>query len=197
SHTAVNNGLTFTEDRFGRLNSALRSDGTGTYLSVTPSRVVNELDAFTVLFRVRLGSLEGPVYLVSKWGRADGQLADGKFTVQTADGAITLFVVGPEGRYGWTAARGVLSAGRWHSVAVTFEDGRGAIYVDGAEVRSRTFPFEELYADDAPLLVMTAEAATDDPYGLYNAVGAIDDFELYDGALDAEAIAEWAAATPL
>lgn len=182
-YTITNNGLEFTQDYAGTARGALYSSGNGTYLSVAPSPQLNALDAFSVLFRVRLDSTEGTSYLVSKWGQAQGGRAEGKFTVQSSNGALTLFLVAEDGAYHWIGADDVLQADRWHSVAASFADGTATLYVDGSAVRRREFSFSQLYEDEAPLLIMTAEANTNDSYGYYNAPGSIDDLQLYDRAL--------------
>jgi hypothetical protein len=189
SYTLVNNGLRFAPDRDGTPRSAARSDGNSTYLSLPPAPQIDELSAFTLSFQVRLEDTQGTGYLVSKWDRADGETAEGKFTIQTSAGGVTLFLVGPDGRYRWLSARGVLAPLTWHTVAVTFSAGRAAIYVDGVEAAGKSFAFTELYEDDTPLLIMTAEANTDDPYGHYNVVGTIDDVRLYGRGLPPEEIA--------
>lgn len=194
--TLANNGMRFVPDADGTAERALRSDGTGTYLSLAPQPVLDELSAFTLVFRVRVESIGPTRYLVSKWDRAEGETADGKFTVQTASGGLTFFLVDPDRRYHWLSARSVLAPNTWHTVAVTFAAGRAAIHVDGVEAATRTFAFTELAADDSPLLFMTAEANTDDPYGYYNAVGAIDDVRLYRRALSDEELAALAASGP-
>ena len=186
--TLVNNGMEYVPDVSGAAERALRSDGSGTYASIAPAPVLDELDAFTLVFLVRLESVGPTRYLVSKWDRAEGETADGKFTIQTSSGGLTFFLVGPDGRYHWLSARGVIEPNTWHAVAVSFSAGQAAIHVDGAEVARRTFAFTELAADDSPLLFMTAEADTDDPYGYYNAVGSVDELRLYGRALTAEEI---------
>ena len=185
SYTLTNNGMTFTTDHAGSEAAALASDGSGTYLSIPPAQEIDELDVFTLSFRLRLDDTSGTKYLISKWDRAEGERADGKFTVQTSGGGLTLFLVDPAGRYRWTSARGVLTPGRWHSVAFVFEAGNATIYVDGGVAANRTFAFTELAHDDSPLLVMTAVARNDRPYAFYNAAGAIDELRLHGRALSA------------
>jgi hypothetical protein len=193
NYRIVNNGMRTTTGPTGHTNSALRSDGSGTYLSVSPDRRVNELDAFTIAFWVNPENSAPTQYLVSKWTRADAETADGKFTLQTARGGLTLFVVNEEGRYEWLTARGVLQEGAWQAVAVTYDDGRAVLFVDGEEVGFKLFDFDALFEEDAPILFMTAEAATEDPFGYYNTLGSIDDVRLYDRALSETEIALLAA----
>lgn len=196
AYTLVNNGMSFAADRTGKPRAALRSNGSGTYLSVAPAPELNELSTFTLSFRVRLEPNEGTRYLISKWNRAEGETADGKLTVQTSGGGLTVFLVEPSGRYHWIAARAVLEEFSWHTVAITFAAGRATIYVDGTAVQNRTFAFTELFADDSPLLVMTAVATTDDPYGHYNATGSVDDLRLYGRALSAAEVADLSGVEP-
>jgi hypothetical protein len=188
NYDLVNNGMFFASDRDGEARSALRSTGEGTYCSVAPDGALNALSAFTITFDVRLDETAGTRYLASKWTQAVGETADGKFTVQSSEGGITVFLVAPDQRYYWMSARGVLEAATWHSLAVRFGGGNGSIFVDGTAVYSRAFPFSQLAEDDSPLLIMTAEAATSDRFGYYNATGSVDDIRLYDRALSDEEI---------
>jgi len=189
NYRIVNNGMRTTAGPNGNSNSALRSDGSGTYLSVSPDSRVNELDAFTIAFWVNPENNAPTQYLVSKWTRADAETADGKFTLQTARGGLTLFLVDDEGRYEWLTARSVLQEDTWQSVAVTYEEGRAVLFVNGEEVGFKLFEFGDLFAEDAPILFMTAEAATEDPFAYYNTLGSIDDIRLYDRALSETEIA--------
>lgn len=185
----INNGMRFVPDATGLPESALHSDGGGTYLSVAPREELNGLDEFTLTFDVRAASASGTCYLAAKWTTADGEAADGKFALQYSGSALTLYVVGPDGEYSWTSARGAIETGEWTQIATTFAFGKATIYVDGSEAGSRTMSFSTLLDEDAPLLFMTAQARTDDSYGHYNTVGDIDNIRLYRRALSASEIA--------
>ncbi len=185
---ATNNGMLFVADRHGSPAAALRSDGTGTYLSIAPTGELNSIEQFTLSFWVQLEDLGSTQYLFSKWRQADGQTADGKFTVQTGGGNLTAYYVDPTGTYHWLTARSVLQSQIWHAIAVTFAGGRANIYVDGVLAASDRFDFVGLLADTSPILVMTAQANTDNPFSFYNAIGTIDDLRLYSRALSPEEI---------
>jgi hypothetical protein len=188
-YVVVNNGMRFVADAAGMPESAMRSDGSGTYLSIAASEELNRLNTFTVAFDIRLEENSSTQYLVSKWTRAEGSTADGKFTVQSSGGGITFYVVDSEGMYHWVSAQGVLTQNQWHSVALTFVSGRAAIYVDGLAVANGRFDSTDLLTDTAPLLIMTAEAETEDRFGHYNTVGSIDDVRLYGRALSPDEVA--------
>lgn len=188
-YVAANNGMRFSADATGLPQAALRSDGTGTYLSIASSEEIDSLNELTVMFDIRLEDTGTTQYLISKWTRAESETADGKFTLQTAGGNLTLYVVAADGSYHRATARSVLTEGEWHSVALTFSRGRSLIYVDGVQVASTRFSFTELFADTAPILVMTAESQTGDPYAYYNCVGSIDELRLYSRALSPDEIA--------
>ena len=140
------------------------------------------------MFDVRLEDTSTTGYLISKWTQAEGETADGKFTLQTAGGNLTLYLVASDGTYYPVTARNVLDVNQWHSVALTFGGGRCSIYVDTTQVASSRFTFTDLFVDDAPILVMTAEAQTGDPYARYNCVGSIDELRLYSRALSPDEI---------
>jgi len=190
--TATNNGMRFTTDRNGDSMSALRSDGSGTYLSLAPTPELDNLDEFTVAFWVQLEDLGARQYLLSKWNKADGETADGKFTVQASNGDITVYVVDPDGTYHRISAQSQIQAMTWQAVAVTFAAGRAAIYVDGELATSTRFGFTGLFSDTSPVLVMTAQAQTDEPFVYYNALGSMDDLRLYSRALSPDEIASLA-----
>ncbi|MEE8441014.1 MAG: LamG domain-containing protein [Spirochaetia bacterium] len=185
---AINNGMRFVADRHGLPATALRSDGTGTYLSIAPTGELNAIEQFTLSFWVQLEDLGSTQYLFSKWSRADGQTADGKFTVQTSGGNLTAYFVDPTGTYYWVTARSVLQLQIWHAVAVSFAGGRANIYVDGVLAASDRFDFTGLFTDTSPILIMTAQAQTEDPFTYYNAVGTIDDLRLYSRALSSDEV---------
>jgi Concanavalin A-like lectin/glucanases superfamily len=180
---ATNNGMRFVTDRFGSPAAAIRSDGTGTYLSIAPTGELNSIEQLTLSMWIHLEDLGTTQYLFSKWNRADGETADGKFTLQTGGGNLTAYFVDPAGTYHWLTARSVLQTQVWHAIAVTFAGGRANIYVDGALVASDRFDSTGLFLDTAPLLIMTAQAQTENPYTYYNAIGTIDDLRLYSRAL--------------
>jgi hypothetical protein len=191
AYRATNNGMRFVADRDGLPAAAIRSDGSGTYLSLVPTPELNALTSFTLSFQIRLEDLSFTQYLFSKWDRADGESATGKFTVQTVGGHLTVYVVDDGGTYHWVTARNALVASQWHTVAVTFTAGRTSIYVDGELAATRRFEFTDLFQDSEPILIMTAQAQTDDPFAYYNAVGTIDEVRLYSRALSAEEVASF------
>jgi hypothetical protein len=180
---ATNNGMRFVADRFGSPAAALRSDGTGTYLSIPPTGELNSVEQLTLSMWVHLEDLGTTQYLFSKWNRADGETADGKFTLQTGGGNLTAYFVDPAGTYHWLTARSVLRIQVWHAVALTFAGGRANIYVDGVLVASDRFDFTGLFVDSSPILVMTAQAQTENAFTYYNTIGTIDDLRLYSRAL--------------
>ena len=192
NYIPANNGMRFVTDVTGRPNGALRSDGGGTFLSIASDERLKRLDQFSVSFWIRLDDSVPTHYLLSKWTRAQGETAEGTFTIQTSRGGITLFLVDSTGRYHWVSAPGSLADGEWEHVAVTFGGGRAVIYVNGEQRAARRFAFDRLYADDAPLLIMTAEADQENRYGLYNSRGAIDDLRLYNRALSSMEVASLA-----
>ena len=104
---AANNGLRFTTDAAGLPQAALRSDGTGTYLSIASATELDTLSDFTIMFDVRLEDTSTTGYLISKWTQAEGETADGKFTLQTAGGNLTLYLVASDGTYYPVTARNV------------------------------------------------------------------------------------------
>ena len=189
NHQLTNNGMRFVADRNGSPASAVRSNGNGTYLSIAPDSELNNLEQFTLSFRVQVEDLSTTQYLFSKWDRADGETAEGKFTLQTGAGNLTAYFVDPTGVYHWLVARSVIEVMNWHAVAVTFSGGRASIYVDGALAASSRFDFAGLYADVSPILVMTAEYRGEEAFTFHNAVGSIDDLRLYSRALSPEEVA--------
>ncbi|TFH05178.1 MAG: LamG domain-containing protein [Spirochaetales bacterium] len=193
TYQVTNNGMRFVADVSGLPQSAARSDGTGTYISIASSEELDALDQFTIAFDLKLESLSGTQYLVSKWRRAEGETADGKFTVQSSGGDITMFVVAASGAYSRIIARAVLGVQTWHAVALTFAGGRAYIYVDGVEVAAERFSFTGLFQDTSPVLVMTAEAQAADTYGYYNPVGTVDEVRFYGRALAPDEVAALAA----
>lgn len=188
SYLATNNGMRFVADRHGAPAAALRSDGSGTYLSIAPTAELNNLNQFSITFWVELEDLFTTGYLLSKWDRAEGDTADGKFTVQTTGGNLTVYLVDPAGGYHPISARSVLQALTWHAIALVFSGGRSSLYVDGQLVASDRFDFTSLFADSSPILVMTAQAQTAEPFSYYNTVGAIDDLRLYGRSLSPDEV---------
>jgi hypothetical protein len=156
---------------------------------VASDETLNQLDRFSVTFWVRADDSVPTQYLVSKWSQASGERADGKFTIQGSRRGLTLFLVDQAGQYYWLSAPGALIDGEWQHIAATFSGGRAVLYANGTQIAARRFAFERLFADESPLLVMTAEATNEDTYGFYNASGSIDDLRIYDRAITAEEVA--------
>ncbi len=195
-YRATNNGMRFVADRDGLPASALRSDGSGTFLSISPTRELNTLNQFTIFFWVRLEDLSSTEYLLSKWTGSDGETADGKVAVQVAGANVTVYIVDADGVYHWVTARDVLSAQEWHALTVSFAAGRVSVYMDGEVVASQRFDFTSLYEDSAPVLLMTAVAQANEAYAYYNALGAIDELRIYSRALSPEEVALLSGASP-
>jgi hypothetical protein len=81
------------------------------------------------------------------------------------------------------------SLGGWHHLAATYENHVLAVFVDGVNQNTRTFPVDLVYADDSDHIGCDVDSGTE----LYFVTGTIDDARMYGRVLSADEIASLAA----
>ncbi|MEV7867717.1 beta-L-arabinofuranosidase domain-containing protein [Streptomyces sp. NPDC088124] len=170
----------------GRAGGGLELSGDGQYVGL-PDATVDGLGTFTIAVWVRLAEKR-------TWSRVfDFGTGTGTYMFLTADDGVgPRFAITTGGSSAEQRIRGAapVPAGRWVHLAVTLTGGTGTLYVDGAV--AGTNPAMTLSPADlgAPKNNWIGRSQ----FGDAHLAGTVDEFHLYDRALDAAEIAALAAA---
>lgn len=163
------------------LGSASAYDGTNDFVDVPSITIDGDL---TVEAWVRTTDTSRRRYAVAKMG-AKGTEADRAFGLAVNEEASTEFTAAAATSQGYhPATGGTVTDGEWHHVAMTYEGGTVATYVDGQQVDSVSGPGGGLTGTG---LEIGQRAGHNDPAWWD---GAIDEVAVFDHALDSERIAE-------
>jgi hypothetical protein len=167
----------------GRVGGAVALDGAnGSYVKLADG-VVNGATTYSVATWVRLDEL-------ATWSRifdfGTGTSANMFLTPRSGDGTLRYAITagGAEGEQQINVP--VLPTGAWKHVAVTYADGVGVLYVDGAEAgRNASMQVVPLWFADEIDQNYIGKSQYADPY----LKGAVDDFRIYGRALSAAEVA--------
>ena len=200
-HTAVNNEVTFTTDRFGT-SAAAYHGSTDAYVDVTPDASLKDLASMTVSVWLRAQLLAGGTNFIFAyidptidWNAGIGMWQEGDsradtlrikgFTMHQNSQVYTWL----DTRYGVTE-KTLFPTSKWFHIAYTYNsaDGIRALYLNGSKVLQDTITYNE-----APMGAITIPStATDFFIGknpntvqewLGNFQGDMDDFRIYNVAL--------------
>ena len=188
-YEVADHGVTGTWGVDGNPGTAVRSNGTGTYLELTGQDSLDAARDVTLSFWINLQDAVRLQYILSKWRSSEGDHAVGKFAVGTKGGALLIYLMDPEGVFHYRLFEGVVPFSQWTHLAIAFGNGTLTVYRDGEPVGGATFPFSRLLDDTSPLYILTAKANTDDPWTLYNVYGSLDNLRIYTRELLADEIA--------
>jgi hypothetical protein len=170
----------------GRIGGAVALDGAnGSYVALADG-VVNGATAYSVATWVRIDAL-------STWSRifdfGTGTSANMFLTPRSGSGTLRYAITagGSDGEQQINVP--VLPTGVWKHVAVTYADGVGVLYVDGAEAgRNASMQVVPLWFADEINQNYIGKSQYADPY----LKGAIDDFRIYGRALSAAEVGQLA-----
>jgi len=167
----------------GSQNSSVRSTGNGTYIELTGTPRLDSAQDLTISFWVFPREATQLQYILSKWKTGEDGRADGKFAVGTRYSALYVYLMDPEGNYHLQSFEEIAPPSTWTHVAVVFNSGFLSVYQDGVLAGQSEFSFSMLNQSSSPLYVLTAKAATDDPWSFYNLDGMLDNLRVYSRAL--------------
>lgn len=200
-HVAVNNGATFTTDRFGSTAAAYHG-GTDAFVDVTPDASLKNLASMTVSVWLRAQLLAGGTNFIFAyidptidWNAGIGMWQEGDSRVDTL--RIKGFTMHQNSqvftwldtRYGATE-KVLFPTSKWFHIAYTYNsaDGIRALYLNGTKVLQDTITY-----NDAPMGAITIPTTATDFYigknpntvqtWLGNYLGDMDDFRIYNVAL--------------
>ncbi|MFI6699044.1 beta-L-arabinofuranosidase domain-containing protein [Streptomyces sp. NPDC050509] len=171
----------------GKAGGGLELTGDGQYVGL-PDSTVDGLDTFTIALWVRLAEKR-------TWSRVfDFGTGTGTYMFLTADdGTGPRFAITTGGNSGEQRIRGTapLPVGQWVHLTVTLAGGTGTLYVDGAVAGTNAAMTLSPADLGAPKNNWIGRSQFGDP----NLAGTVDEFHLYDRALDAAEVAALAAAS--
>jgi hypothetical protein len=169
-----NAGVTWLMDN-DRGSGVMEFDGNDSFLEAADSESLSLTGDLTIAAWVKPTDYAGFRGIVGKAESYDLYLA--------ANNGWPTFFAGSPGEWVGTSSTSAIPAGEWHHFAVTIEDGRVALYVDGAPDGRAINPRAPLDST-APLRIGNrGDLVTD-------FLGRMDDVAIFDGALPQAQIAE-------
>ena len=173
----------------GEPESAIRSAGNGTYMKLSGTPQLDTADTLTISFWVFPREAARLQYALSKWDTTEEGISDGKFAVGLRYSALYVYMMDSSGNYHLQNFEDVVPIGEWTHVVIVFEAGQLSVYRNGAYSGGANLDFITLKDSASPLYIMTARAATDEPWSHYNLNGMLDNLRIYSRALSETEIA--------
>jgi hypothetical protein len=172
----------------GRLGNAVKLNGVADYVSL-PSGIVSGLNDFTISVWVNPSA-------ISTWSRVfdfgTGTAANMFLTVNSGGGPRFAITVGGGGAEQRLSRSGQLPLNAWSHLAVTLSGTTGTLYVNG--VPAATNPAMTLSPSDLGVTGNNWIGRSQYPDPFLNAT--VDEFQIYDRALDATEVQQLAAGEP-
>ncbi|MEM9423610.1 MAG: LamG domain-containing protein, partial [Spirochaetota bacterium] len=195
---ARNGTLPFSDDPRGETKKSILSTGSGSYIRIHTTPILNTLTEFSISFWFRSLDIHRPQYLVSKWKAAylGSQTADGAFTIGYTNpgGRLFIFLVDQNGGYHpYPIDNAIQDNLSWNHVVVSFGNQQLNIYVNGNLISSNDINYELYQDNSSDLLLMTAiyrdtndEGKVEEDLSTFNLIGQMDDFRLWSQVISAE-----------
>ncbi len=195
---ASNGTIPFSDDPRNEPKKSVLSTGTGSYVRIKATPLLNTLKEFSTSFWFRSLDTHRPQYLVSKWRAAylGSQTADGMFTVGYTNpgGRLFIFLVDQNGGYHPYPVDNAIQDNRsWNHVVVTLGQQQLNVYVNGNLVSSNDISYELYQENSSDLLLLTAiyrntdgEGKVREDLSTFNLIGQMDDFRLWDRVITAD-----------
>lgn len=176
----------------GTPNSSVRSTGGGTFIEISGTPAFDSAGDVTLSFWVFPRESTRLQYFLSKWDTAKDGGIGGKVAVGTRYSALYVYLMDRDGEYHLESFEEMVPPGTWTHIAVVFDAGRLTVYQNGEFTGERELAFTALNQSASPLYVLTARAATDDPWSYYNLDGMMDNLRIYSRVLTESEITELA-----
>ncbi|WEK37703.1 MAG: LamG domain-containing protein [Candidatus Pseudobacter hemicellulosilyticus] len=201
NHITFSNA-TLVADRFGNPNGAFKFNGTNNYMSVPNSPSLNPGYAITLMATVKLDGLyTGACHANQILGKSYGDNVQGYYALRVTDYLDCHVPIDPSkmifsGDYGdneryqpsippLTSDTMKVKLDKWYTVAFTYANGKGCMYVNGELKKTETGPIE-FTANKYDLHIGNSQQEQY-PYW-FN--GVIDEIRIYSSALTAEEVKE-------
>jgi len=168
-------------------NHILELDGVNDVVAVPDSNELDLRDAVTLEARVWFRAIENRDYIV---GRLDDDLAPAYRILVLTGGQIGFALDNARRVQG-----GSVTTGRWYSVAATYDGSRMRVYIDGEEEASIAAT-GSIDPTTWASLYMGGKHISGDTYDL-ELDGYLDDVRVWDRALDADEVRQYATMSPL
>ena len=195
----ISNGtIPFSDDPRNEPKKSVLSTGSGSYVRIKTTPVLNTLKEFSSSFWFRSLDTHRPQYLVSKWKAAylSSQTADGVFTIGYTNpgGNLFIFLVDQNGAYHpYSIDNAIQDNLSWNHVVVSFGNQQLNVYINGNLVSSNDISYELFRDNSSDILLMTAIYRDADESGnikedfsTFNLIGQMDDFRLWDRAITSD-----------
>ncbi|WGK68236.1 LamG domain-containing protein [Candidatus Haliotispira prima] len=196
----VRNGtIPFSDDPRNEPKKAVLSTGSGSYVRIKTTPVLNTLKEFSISFWFRSLDTHRPQYLVSKWEAAylRTQTADGMFTIGYTNpgGRLFIFLVDQNGGYHpYPIDNAIQDNLSWNHVVITLGNQQLNVYTNGNLVSSSDITYELYQDNNSDILLMTAiyrdtgdgGKVVEEDLSTFNLIGQMDDFRLRDQAITSE-----------
>ena len=201
---ASNGIIPFSDDPRNEPQKSVLSTGSGSYVRIRTTPILNTLQQFSLSFWFRSFDTNRPQYLVSKWKAAytNTQTADGMFTIaytnagNSSDGGGRLFIFLVDqnsGYHPYLVDNAIPNNLIWNHVVVSFGNQQLNAYVNGSLVFTTDINYELYQKNVSDLLLMTALYRNTDKNGkiqedhnTFNLIGQMDDFRLWDRVITTE-----------
>lgn len=174
--------IPYTKGVFNDDKGALKSEGEGQYFYVENSKMLNEIDSFTVAMNFYPQDTSENRFLVSNWNNTYGNgKAEGRFSLSVLGDSLMFFVVDSKGYYQSVGAKNVINLKKWNSIAVRFNKGELSLFVNGKTVAKNSISETELLKGEWPLYFLTAKYGEN--FKKYNIIGYIDNIKVFNTSL--------------
>jgi hypothetical protein len=163
NNASSKNGAYLTTDFLGRANKSAGFDGVNDYLIAAGNSKLNA-DSITVSYQVMVNNTSRRNVTISRinyetggsytFGIHQSVATDSRWNVGVAPGTDDCLKQYPYDPTWTIYSNGLIQAGRWYNITVTFGGGVDKLYVDGVLQSSRTLPFSNAKkCSDADLMI--------------------------------------------
>jgi len=168
-------------------STALLADGTGAYLEVENSTILETLDSFTLSCWFYIQAEKGSQYLIAKWEKTTGQTALGKFALSYSKNSLYFYIVDENGYFHGIKQEAAVNLQTWYHTAVSYNKGKMILYLDGEKLTEKEITARGLFKETSPVYLMSAKSFGQEGWAYYNLSGRLDNVRIYNRALsDAE-----------
>jgi len=169
----------------GHDGSALSFDGVNDYVEIPDDDSLTPSSKITISFWINnRGGVRAGIY---KWGACPDSRAH-SFQIADKTNIVFASVYEDTMTYGEIYSNGSVSKNRWHHLALTFNRGNVAIYINGQLDKSALMSISSITNDDQPLTIGGYWSYCDEKFLEKALNGIVDELMIFDRALSVEEI---------